>query len=109
MHPLAQGPAVLAIATLVRRASVRLATMKLWKKRANASAERYARQHGYFWLPCPICGQMFGGHEWGSEHQTLMLDASRGVAVCPDCAGSPRVLESEERAEAERTARWAER
>ena len=22
----------------------------------------YARIFGYFWLPCPICGKMFGGH-----------------------------------------------
>lgn len=26
----------------------------------------YAAAVGYFWLPCPICGQMFGGHEYGS-------------------------------------------
>lgn len=19
---------------------------------------------GFFWLPCPRCGEMFGGHEW---------------------------------------------
>lgn len=23
----------------------------------------YAKLFGYFWLPCPICGEMFGGHE----------------------------------------------
>jgi hypothetical protein len=23
----------------------------------------YAYLFGYFWLPCPICGQRFGGHE----------------------------------------------
>jgi hypothetical protein len=23
----------------------------------------YAAALGYFWLPCPICGRMFGGHE----------------------------------------------
>lgn len=28
----------------------------------------YANLMGYFWLSCPICGEMFGGHElhgWG--------------------------------------------
>lgn len=25
----------------------------------------YARLAGYFWLPCPVCGRMFGGHEIG--------------------------------------------
>lgn len=19
---------------------------------------------GYFWIPCPLCGEDFGGHEW---------------------------------------------
>jgi hypothetical protein len=25
----------------------------------------YAWLHGYFWVPCPLCGRMFGGHEYG--------------------------------------------
>lgn len=24
----------------------------------------YASLMGYFWLPCPVCGRCFGGHEW---------------------------------------------
>jgi len=23
----------------------------------------YAYLMGYFWIPCPMCGRMFGGHE----------------------------------------------
>lgn len=23
----------------------------------------YARANGYFWLPCPLCDQPYGGHE----------------------------------------------
>lgn len=23
----------------------------------------YAAVMGYFWLPCPLCGEFFGGHE----------------------------------------------
>lgn len=42
----------------------------------------YARLMGHFWLPCPICGQMFGGHEWGG---TLKISSRRGEGVCPDC------------------------
>ncbi len=26
----------------------------------------YAWVAGYFWLPCPVCGREFGGHEVGS-------------------------------------------
>ncbi len=42
----------------------------------------YAQTNGYFWLPCPICDQMFGGHEWDA---TLRISQSQGVGVCPDC------------------------
>lgn len=27
--------------------------------------ELYAKVAGYFWMPCPLCGKMFGGHETG--------------------------------------------
>jgi hypothetical protein len=27
----------------------------------------FAATHGYFWIPCPLCGQPFGGHEAGSS------------------------------------------
>lgn len=23
----------------------------------------YAKAFGYFWIPCPVCGKDFGGHE----------------------------------------------
>ena len=42
----------------------------------------YARLRGHFWLPCPICGQMFGGHEWGGS---LKISTRKGAAVCLDC------------------------
>jgi len=39
---------------------------------------------GNFWIPCPICGQMFGGHEWsGKALPTFTPGLFRGV--CPDC------------------------
>ena len=37
---------------------------------ANATREdheRYAKSNGLFWLPCPRCGKMFGGHEWRAK------------------------------------------
>lgn len=37
----------------------------------------YAELFNYFWLPCPICGQMFGGHECGQT-------GYRGRVVCKD-------------------------
>jgi hypothetical protein len=39
---------------------------------------------GFFWMPCPICGKNFGGHEW---RVTWMQSAFRGVGVCRNCEG----------------------
>lgn len=45
----------------------------------------YAHLAGYFWLPCPRCGEMFGGHEVGGE--VPFPDDSPGTAslVCRHC------------------------
>lgn len=37
---------------------------------------------GYFWLPCPICGEHFGGHEISGS---LMTSWDSGVGVCKNC------------------------
>ena len=37
---------------------------------------------GYFWIPCPICGRNFGGHEASGY---LMISWSRYQAVCRAC------------------------
>ncbi len=44
----------------------------------------YALVNGYFWLPCPICGEEFGGHEASGS---LMDGWYRGRSVCPKCVG----------------------
>ena len=43
----------------------------------------YARLFGYFWLPCPICGGWFGGHERPYGH--IMLGWGRGMMTCAGC------------------------
>ena len=44
----------------------------------------YAWLFGYFWLPCPICKEYFGGHEWplGSN---WWIEPGRGYGVCKNC------------------------
>ena len=42
----------------------------------------YAGLNAYFWLPCPICGRMFGGHE---EKGMLYKGWHGGVSVCSNC------------------------
>jgi len=57
--------------------------------RFRALNRLYARLFGYFWLPCPLCGQMSGGHEWRdidgkpSSIPTGIPGESHGI--CPDC------------------------
>lgn len=36
----------------------------------------------FFWLPCPICGKNFGGHEKGGS---LYYTNYSGEMVCPKC------------------------
>jgi ribosomal protein S19 len=47
----------------------------------------YAFTHGYFWLPCPICGEEFGGHEVTGSVPLYHEDSSfyRCRLICPSC------------------------
>lgn len=38
---------------------------------------------GYFWIPCPRCGQMFGGHEGCGVDWELGVPCGR--TTCSDC------------------------
>lgn len=38
---------------------------------------------GYFWLPCPICKEMFGGFEIGRNH--IEMEDGRLLACCKNC------------------------
>ena len=45
----------------------------------------YAWLFGYFWLPCPMCGRMFGGHEIVRVHAAALVgDDGKARCVCPD-------------------------
>jgi hypothetical protein len=37
------------------------------RRRFRRLNQVYAFLASYFWLPCPICGEMFGGHECGTK------------------------------------------
>jgi hypothetical protein len=51
----------------------------------------YAWLLSYFWKPCPLCGQMFGGHEWRDIDGKISQvpkpghPVGTGTAICPDC------------------------
>lgn len=58
-------------------------------------AKQYADLHGYFWLPCPRCGEYFGGHETGGGTYIYEIAyrpdgtpcGSSGKILCPNCPG----------------------
>jgi hypothetical protein len=47
--------------------------------------ERFATAHGYFWIPCPVCGRRFGGHEIGDNIPAPEDGPGRLRAICPAC------------------------
>ena len=58
----------------------------------------YARHFGYFWAPCPLCGEYFGGQEWRSvDGKTSVIPdpdyppgSGRGTGICPACTKAGR-------------------
>lgn len=47
---------------------------------------------GYFWLPCSLCGEPYGGHEWrdigGNPSYVWLRQEGPGVrskGICPKC------------------------
>lgn len=47
----------------------------------------YAAVMGYFWLPCPRCGRMFGGHECGVDSVPSDRPGVRRVCCKFCCTG----------------------
>ena len=45
----------------------------------------YAHINSYFWLPCPICNEKFGGHEWLPGHSILKETEGRVVCYKEEC------------------------
>ena len=43
----------------------------------------YAYIFGYYWLPCPLCGKNYGGHE--SFGGGIYLGNGEGKMVCSKC------------------------
>lgn len=63
--------------------------------RERVRASGVAASGSYFWLPCPLCGLEFGGHEWlrGSAERPSGISSSRpGVitGICPFCTMAGR-------------------
>ena len=50
----------------------------------------YAWALGYFWIPCPLCGRHFGGHEWHypDDLSVIRKPEGGGTAICPTCTAA---------------------
>lgn len=53
----------------------------------------YALLGGFFWKPCRICGEMYGGHECAG--MGLMTSWTSGHAVCRNCADTAAARNAE--------------
>lgn len=47
--------------------------------------EQYARAFGYFWLPCVLCSQPYGGHEIVDTIPDPTRGPRAGLTICPTC------------------------
>ena len=63
---------------------------KLFHKIKRFYHKLYAFLGSYFWLPCPICKEYFGGHEvYG-----YLLNSpynGRGWGICPKCTDEAEI------------------
>lgn len=62
----------------------------MFKKLSRAWNHLYAKIFGYVWLRCPICGEMFGGHEWKIGNYLITSYTGSGKGVCQNCGAEAR-------------------
>lgn len=51
----------------------------------RAVHELWAKTHGYYWLPCILCGRMYGGHEITAVTPDPTRGEGGGQTICPFC------------------------
>lgn len=75
----------------VREAGYTHRFTRLVPERLRRAHRWYAISHGYFWMPCDLCGREFGGHEWRnidgkwSSVPDPMGQPGQGIGICPWC------------------------
>lgn len=55
--------------------------------------QAYAWLSNYFWIPCPVCGEPFGGHEWADVDGLPSAvpepdQAHMSWGICPTCTAA---------------------
>ncbi len=54
------------------------------RRQPRDEQERIAKSTEKFWLPCPLCNELFGGHEWSANSSIMYCDGA-GAGVCDNC------------------------
>jgi hypothetical protein len=63
------------------------ATAKLMINTMRLLNKLYANLFGYFWIPCPLCGNMFGGHEVNERTKSIIKkNGHGGIVICQKCS-----------------------
>lgn len=65
--------------------------LRRWPRWVNRA---WAFMDAYFWIPCPLCGRSFGGHEWAKRdgHPVCVRAAEgNGKGVCWRCVNKAGV------------------
>jgi hypothetical protein len=59
---------------------------KAWRRKA----EKFARKHHFYWLPCVICGRPHGGQEANGSIYVGRVDGGgvRYQGICPHCTAA---------------------
>lgn len=61
------------------------ARQRAWQRRHRTRRMLAASFRGYFWMPCPVCGEEFGGHEWVGRLSLPTSEQGMTQGICPAC------------------------
>lgn len=61
------------------------ARKRAWQRRHRTRRMLAASLRGYFWMPCPLCGEEFGGHEWVGRISLPAEGQGMTQGICPAC------------------------
>lgn len=70
---------------LLGRLREEAAQQRAWQRRHRVRRRAAAAFRGYFWMPCPLCSEEFGGHEWIGRIQMPTGEPGMTQGVCPAC------------------------
>lgn len=64
--------------------------VRLLPYRWRSVHRRHAQKHGYYWAPCILCKQSYGGHESGDSIPDPTSGPGTGILICSRCTRAGR-------------------